>query len=451
MAAPGSFQLRMDDGSIIAVTILEAPDTTFGTMPAPDFGAHVPPALPEKYIQPNVLGVLGTSTDPSSAPAWWDAGDQRPVQAAIFGAAYAGHREWQADQVQESDSVDVVVQNGMWQLENTRDENGKGADRIVTWLRVPLLDVVSEDTIEAAEALGALDKQYCDPDAGWHHKLLWAGQHHVMDARAMGIQSLDQTCAGWMHMVRQMLRPYVRSVLEILCVYDSSTSSVIAPAPILLLHDHVVADIIFCPGAIVQYHNSDGAWMESFRITVELWAESTERPCRSLLSEAARAALSELHGWEGGDTLRISVYFSLRNEADPGFASTGRMSDAISLHADSALLNTKSRSMLAMPHSLEQLQLCELFAEVKSKWDARVQARMEQGHDESSSLVIVQSPATTQIRENDAGISTARANAEKKAVRYKVQLFVASLLHARPMASYMEIIRAIVAARETFE
>jgi hypothetical protein len=127
------------------------------------------------------------------------------------------------------------------------------------------------------------------------------------------------------------------------------------------------------------------------------------------------------------------------------------MSDAISLHADSALLNTKSRSMLAMPHSLEQLQLCELFAEVKSKWDARVQARMEQGHDESSSLVIVQSPATTQIRENDAGISTARANAEKKAVRYKVQLFVASLLHARPMASYMEIIRAIVAARETFE
>jgi hypothetical protein len=32
-----------------------------------------------------------------------------------------------------------------------------------------------------------------------------------------------------------------------------------------------------------------------------------------------------------------------------------------------------------------------------------------------------------------------------------VQLFVASLLHARPTASYMEIIRAIVAARETFE
>jgi hypothetical protein len=36
----------------------------------------------------------------------------------------------------------------------------------------------------------------------------------------------------------------------------------------------VVADIIFCPGAIVQYRNSDGAWMESFRVTVELWAES---------------------------------------------------------------------------------------------------------------------------------------------------------------------------------
>lgn len=50
-----------------------------------------------------------------------------------------------------------------------------------------------------------------------------------------------------------------RSVLEFLCVHDSSTSSDITPASKSLLPDQVVADITFCPGAIVQSHDSDGA------------------------------------------------------------------------------------------------------------------------------------------------------------------------------------------------
>ena len=187
MAEPGSFQLQMDDGTNIVVTIVDAHDSAFDAMPNPDWAAHAPPGLPGQYMQPGVLGLLGTSTVEGSAPAWWDAGalaDQRPVQAAIFMAAYCGHHDWEAEQMLEPDSLAEVVQNGMLQIQNTVDEHGEGAARIVTWVRVPLLDVVSEDTVEAAHALGALDTQFFDADAGCHHKLLWAGQHHAMDPRA---------------------------------------------------------------------------------------------------------------------------------------------------------------------------------------------------------------------------------------------------------------------------
>ena len=430
--SPSSFQIVDDGGAPLTVDVRPGPrfeGALFG-------GEAIGPPFPHDTYegQCSLLGDHGFS--PPEGDWWVEAG--HPVQPAMWAAAWAGQAAVvdAAAMPAERVSLETVLGRAQQMLAVTRRADGARPTRAVIWLPVPLLDVVSADTIAHGELLTSDPaRQYLEEAVTI--KPLFPGQDHQMDRVMMGRSLTDPDqlgVGGLMHLVLQA--GFGGYALDALLVVDTVAG---ANVDWPLEQRHIpLHPIISCPNAIVMATH-DGAM---FRVTVPFKQDGTVTRSWAEASDVLRVALRGVVEDVRADTVRASVYFC---RTEDGYAT---VRSPLELHHDSAPRSVAARSMLSF--DIVDSDLLVEFEYLSAEYARRQAERESGGLPHSATLCIVPPSEGSMHRENDAGISTPHANSEKSRLRYITQKYVACLLAAKPDASPSEVRAAMRAARELF-